>query len=95
MTDPGLAVLADTRSPGWYATLDGAPAPILRANIVQRAVLIPGSASPAVHTLRFLYRPEDFLFGLYVSLLTLAAVTAFWLASSTGGAARSRKGLLL
>ena len=44
-------VLADTFLPGWAATIDGAPAPILRVNHSQRAVRLP--AGPC--RVRFVY----------------------------------------
>ncbi|MEC8653488.1 MAG: hypothetical protein VXY92_13100 [Planctomycetota bacterium] len=49
--DAGAAralVLADTFLPGWRATVDGAPAAVLRCNHSQRLVLLPESACRVV-----------------------------------------------
>ncbi len=49
----GWLVLADAWHPWWFATLDGEEAPILRANVVFRAVAIPEGR----HEVRFFFRP--------------------------------------
>jgi hypothetical protein len=51
--DGGWAVLNDLWHPWWFASVDGAPAPLLRANILFRAVAVP----PGRHTVRFELRP--------------------------------------
>jgi hypothetical protein len=38
---PGVFVIADAWFPGWSATIDGKPAPILRANVAFKAVRVP------------------------------------------------------
>lgn len=50
---PGWLVLADAYDAGWVATVNRAPTPVLRANLTQRAVRIPGGPSQV----EFLYRP--------------------------------------
>jgi hypothetical protein len=49
----GWLVLADVWHPWWFATLDGEEAPVLRANVVFRAVAIPEGR----HEVRFFFRP--------------------------------------
>jgi hypothetical protein len=70
--DESYLVLSDTHYPGWRATLDGAPAPIHRANYALRAVRIPAG----VHRIRFEYHPLSFRVGLALSLLTCAGLAA-------------------
>ena len=50
---PGFLILADAHYPGWRATVDDAPAPILRANVLVRAVAVPAGTS----TVSFSYAP--------------------------------------
>lgn len=52
-SDGGWLVLNDPWHPWWYATVDGAAAPIVRANVLFRAVALP----PGRHTVRFRFRP--------------------------------------
>ena len=51
--DGGFLVLNDLWHPWWFAELDGKPTPILRANVLFRAVAMP----PGRHTVRFRFRP--------------------------------------
>ncbi len=52
---PGYLVLSDTYMPGWRATVDGQPAPLLQANGVYRAVALPRGS----HQVRFTYQPPE------------------------------------
>lgn len=63
-----FVVLADTLHPGWQASIDGRPTPILTVDGLFRGVIVPpgGSARRVV----FVYRPETFALGLYLTLLT-------------------------
>jgi uncharacterized membrane protein YfhO len=49
----GWVVLADPWHPWWFAEVDGRPAPILRANVLFRAVAVPAGRS----IVRFTFRP--------------------------------------
>ncbi len=51
--EPGWLLLADAYFPGWQATVNAAPAPIYRADIMFRAVQIPAGASRVA----FVYAP--------------------------------------
>jgi uncharacterized membrane protein YfhO len=64
---PAYVVLADAFDPGWQGTLDGVPAPILRANLAFRAVRV----SAGRHRIEMVYRPRVLLAGLAVSATAL------------------------
>jgi hypothetical protein len=51
--EPALLVLADMAYPGWRATIDGTPAPILTVDGVFRGLVL----RPGAHRVRFTYRP--------------------------------------
>ena len=61
-TDAWL-VLADAWYPGWTATLDGTPTPVLRANYLVRAVAVPAGRYEVV----FSYDPPGYATGRTVS----------------------------
>ena len=69
----GRLILADTNAAGWAATLDGQPVPIHNFGGSLRALEVP-SAGP--HRAEFVYAPEAWRLGLYVSLLTLSGLCA-------------------
>jgi hypothetical protein len=71
---PGYLLLLDTYFPGWSATVNGAPAPIHRANYNFRAVPLPAGRS----TVRFSYRPESLRIGLYLCAAGILALVAAW-----------------
>ncbi len=71
---PGMLVLADAYYPGWEATVSGQPVPVLRANVMFRAVALP----PGEHEVRFTYVPRSLALGLLLS--AIAAVV--WLTLS-------------
>ncbi|MFZ4396349.1 MAG: hypothetical protein ACOYOU_12070 [Kiritimatiellia bacterium] len=83
-----LLLLADTYYPGWYATVDGQPAPILRANLAHRAVLL----TPGTHRVVFAYRPASVRHGLFLTgiglLLVLAAALGCWWKTRRAGEIR-------
>ena len=62
-TDSWL-VLADAWFPGWTATLDGVPVPVLRANYLVRAVAVPAGR----HEIVFSYDPPGYATGRSISV---------------------------
>lgn len=57
----GWLVLNDVWHPWWFATLDGVEAPVLRANVIFRAVTVPEGR----HEVRFTFRPMPGLLREY------------------------------
>jgi hypothetical protein len=75
---PGLLVLRDQFYPGWKVFVDQVEQPVLRANLINRAVIVPAG----VHRVMFQYCPDSLArgfalagLGLLLSLI-LAAVLA-------------------
>jgi hypothetical protein len=73
---PGLIVLADLFDPDWHLTIDGRPAPVLRANGLMRAAAV----AAGTHTLVYTYEPASVRLGAGVSLVGLIALIglALW-----------------
>ncbi len=65
-------VLADTAYPGWQAFADGVERPVLRADLVRRAVRLPEGA----RAVRFVYLPGSFTAGMFATLVALAGLSA-------------------
>jgi hypothetical protein len=59
----GILTLSDQFYPGWYATIDGQPAEIVRSDSVFRSVCLPAGD----HVVRFEYRPLSLAVGLVLS----------------------------
>jgi hypothetical protein len=66
----GYLVNTDTYYPGWRAYVDGRPAPLYRANVAFRAVLVP----PGRHTVTFRYEPRSLRVGAAVSALAACVI---------------------
>jgi hypothetical protein len=64
-------VLSDLNYPGWKATVDDQPTPILRANYLVRALEL----EPGEHKVRFYYDPLPFKAGAIISASTLTILT--------------------
>ena len=79
----GFLFVSDQYYPGWEATVDGAAAPIHRANYAFRAVRVPEGESTVV----FRYRPASLRVGAAVSGISLLAVVVYLI----GDAARRRR----
>jgi hypothetical protein len=67
---PGLAVFNEQYDQGWSATVDGQPAPILRANLNMRAVAL----APGAHHIAMAYSPPGLRAGAVVTLVSLVAL---------------------
>ena len=72
---PGLVVLADSFYPGWDATVDGVPAPILATNYLFRGVPVPAGH----HRVLFTYRPRSVATGAMLSLVGTGILIALFL----------------
>lgn len=60
--EAAFLVLSDSDDPGWQATIDGAPAPIYRTNVLLRGVAVPAGK----HRVEFVYRPVAWQQGLWL-----------------------------
>jgi hypothetical protein len=70
----GYLNLLDSYDPFWRASVDGEPAPLLRANTLFRAVRL----APGTHEVRFVYRPAPLYAGLGASILTALFLLGGW-----------------
>ena len=68
VASPAVLVLADAFYPGWQATVDGIPAPILRANLMFRGLAL----APGRHEIVFSYRPTAWRLGAAITLIAVA-----------------------
>ncbi len=64
---PALAVFVEQYAKGWRATLDGQPAPIIRANLIMRAVAV----GPGEHRIAMEFRTPGLRAGTLLTLLSL------------------------
>jgi len=77
VSQAAFLVLADAWYPGWTAAVDGIAAPILRANLMFRAVALP----PGLHQIVFAYDPASWRWGRAISLATLVLLALVWAAT--------------
>jgi hypothetical protein len=68
MKSPGLVVLSESWHPGWTATVDSAPAEVLRTNVAICSVMVPAGQ----HEIVMLYRPSRFSTSLVAAVVGLA-----------------------
>jgi len=86
---PGLLVVNQSWAPGWTATVDGQPTPILRTNFLARGVALPAGQ----HEVRFVYAPGSFTVGLVLTIatsLTLLGLLVWRLAAPRSSRRRPR-----
>jgi hypothetical protein len=78
---PALLRLADMWYPDWKATVDGAAAPILRADYLLRAVPVPAGE----HTVVFRFQSPAIRNGLILSIVSLVLILALLAAGFVPG----------
>ena len=76
---PAYLLLSEVYYPGWRASIDGQPTPVLRADYLFRAVYVPAGT----HEVRLWFSPPSFWIGLGLSVATwlgllAAAIVARW-----------------
>lgn len=84
LKSPGILMLTDRFDNGWSATVDGAPAKILRANFIMRAVVLP----PGDHRVVFSFSSSAD-FAWFTQAIWVAIVLG--LIATAVGALRRRK----
>jgi hypothetical protein len=67
--EASLLVVTDGFYPGWRATVDGAPSPVLRTNVLFRGVVVPAGT----HRVRLWFDPLSVKLGFIVSGVALLA----------------------
>jgi hypothetical protein len=85
----GILFVNDAWMPGWRAAIDGAPVPLLRADVLVRAVPWPAGH----HVLEMTYAPAEVRTGLWASLVgAFALVGMAWAGSRVIRTADGRVG---
>ena len=75
---PGVLVVLEAFHSGWRAAVDGRPTPIFRANALFRAVPLAAGR----HRVEMVFRPSSATLGAVLSLVSLVAALALWLAET-------------
>jgi hypothetical protein len=73
-TSPGYLVVTDSFDPGWGASVDGAPADVLQANLLFCAVQVPAGR----HRVELRYRSPAAAWGLAATALAVVLGLAAW-----------------
>lgn len=84
---PGLLILADQFYPGWEATVDGQPRPIVCADGALRGVFL----GPGTHTVRFSFRPQPYRLGVRLALGALAFLFVWAIVRHVRGRSRAAR----
>jgi hypothetical protein len=89
---PGLLIFSEVNYPGWQATVNGAPAPIVEVDGLLRGVVLP--AGPAHVEMTF--QPASLMVGLTLSLVGIAAclLFMFWNRVRRAGKGQDRSGVI-
>jgi len=83
----GFLFMSDTYYPGWKGYVDGVETEIFRANYAFRALFL----SAGQHTVEFVYEPDAFRLGVFLSLLALLAMLAMLLVGRASGIRPARE----
>jgi len=74
--EPSLAVFVEQYDQGWYATVDGLPARLLRANLIMRALPV----ETGTHRIVLEFRTPGLRAGAVISLVSLLILAGLWFA---------------
>lgn len=83
----GVFVVKDSAFPGWQATLDSRPAPVVRVNGMVRGVIVPTAGR---HEVVLRYRPLAFQAGLLLGAAAAAVLVGLAVAGGWGWRRRRR-----
>jgi hypothetical protein len=86
LATPGLLIFSEVNYPGWRASVNGAPAPIVEVNGLLRGVVLPGGQAHVELT----FQPISLWIGLALSIAGMAA--CFSVCVISRNAARRRMG---
>jgi hypothetical protein len=78
---PALAVFLEQHDAGWRARVDGQPTPMLRANLVMRAVPVAAGE----HTVELSYMPPKVVAGGLMSLFSVMTLLGLVIAARRAG----------
>jgi uncharacterized membrane protein YfhO len=84
-TGDALLVIGELFLPGWRATVDGTPAPLIRADAIFRGVRVPGGR----HQVELRYFTPGLRPGLYLSAGALGLLGLVFIGSLGGSLAGS------
>ncbi len=85
---PGILVVSDADYPGWQASVDGQPAPLLRADYALRGIAL----SEGHHEVELRYRPRALWAAL--ALCSFASAFALLLIALLARTREARRGVL-
>jgi hypothetical protein len=83
-----ILVFSDSYYPGWVAEVDGSETAIYKANVTQRAVVVPAGE----HRVRFRFEPVTVVVGFWVSLGALLGLLAWFVIPSLWRRSRVAQG---
>jgi hypothetical protein len=84
---PTVAVFVEQYHPGWRAKVDGRPAPIVRANLLVRAVPLPAG----LHRIELEYHSPGIRLAVLLSMLGLFGLTMMVARAARGGPEMDRR----